>query len=465
MNLFKKALVASAIVTACGSVNAADLTTPSTVFSKEGLAAETGSVTSGTALSTRVIVREQLEAGDKMFLTFSKGVDVDSAPAKGKAPAVGQIGYDYGSGDFTFTATAGTTNPTTGVTVITLEVDTGETIDANASFEIFVDSGSIAVANVDTASVTYTAQSGLGDNPAKDTTGNNGTTLVQSKSQYSATITAAKKLDGLIEREAMTTFTENGVTDETDTFEIKITDDVSLPLALKTTDQSSIIKLIGNLEDNATVPGQYTVTAAATTGTAVIAPATGVAQGTFALITTPGNTTTGLANTFTVEIDTNGLVIKASEYTVDVSADTDNGITTDSPVALIAGGSVGEFEVDATIVNLPYVPVNFDGLNSIVHMTNKTGTAVDVMVSAYSLEADGSSETYAQTSLVTIPAYSMKKVDGKTDIAAAFSITEPTKLNVTFNLDATKDAVDIYAFSNTSNGRTEISNSTQKGIK
>jgi hypothetical protein len=194
MNLFKKALVASAIVTACGSVNAADLTTPSTVFSKEGLAAETGSVTSGTALSTRVIVREQLEAGDKMFLSFSKGVDVDSAPLKGKAPAVGQIGYDYGSGDFTFTATAGVTNPTTGVTVITLEVDTGETIDANASFEIFVDSGSIAVANVDTASVTYTAQSGLGDNPAKDTTGNNGTTLIQSKSQYGATITAAKKI-------------------------------------------------------------------------------------------------------------------------------------------------------------------------------------------------------------------------------------------------------------------------------
>jgi hypothetical protein len=233
MNLFKQTLVASAIVTVCGTVTAADLTMPSQIFSTEGLAAETGpGLTTGTLVSTRIIVREQLEATDKIYLNFSKGITITGVTA-GATPTGGNLGINYGSGDFTVTGSVASTNAA-GETVVTLEVDTGETIDVNSSLEIILDSANFAKLNVGTASVSYSAVSGI-DGSAKDTSGNNSALLIRQQSQYGASV--SKVLDGLIEREEQISFIENGdffKSSESylDSFEVIITDDQNLELAV-----------------------------------------------------------------------------------------------------------------------------------------------------------------------------------------------------------------------------------------
>jgi hypothetical protein len=488
MNLFKKALVASAIVTACGTANAADLTQPDKTFSTEGVALidtntqATLTTAPGTFTNTRIIVRELMDASDEISLTFSKGVLIstvelgvvtDSAATNtvsASTAANGVMGVDYGTGDFELTLVGITTVAATGITTVKLKVKTGTTIGANDSFEIFLDAINLPASGV--ATVDYSAVSGISGDP-KDTTGNNTASLVKKESQYGASVTAAKVLNGLIERESQVTFTSGSVlgktsNDTADTFEVKITDNQALELAVT----ASLAKLTvtGNFADDSTPSAvDYLVTATGIAGGYAGAYTTAAAAGALSdkvqTVTNTDSVGAGVADTITVKIDANDNKILPQSYTVEVAVDTDLSTAANAFTPLLASTSVGEWEIDATLVNLPYVPVNFDGLNSIVHMTNKSGSAVDVMVSGYSLEADGSSETYSQVSLVTIPAYSMVKVDGKNDIAAAFSITDPTKLNVTFNIGATKDSVDVYAFSNTSNGRTEISNSTQKAIK
>lgn len=98
MKFFKKALVASAILAATGTVNAADITDATVKTSAQGIEVYTAVNTDTSTL--RVIVREQLEAGDLITLKFGAGVDttgitVDTLPAAG---AAGTLDINYGSG-------------------------------------------------------------------------------------------------------------------------------------------------------------------------------------------------------------------------------------------------------------------------------------------------------------------------------------------------------------------------------
>jgi hypothetical protein len=243
MNLFKQTLVASAIVTACGAVNAADLTQPDVTFSKEGVALidtntqATLTTVAGTYTGTRIIVREVMDASDEISLTFSKGVDLTNATpvvfgSPAAAPAAGQFAVDYGTGTFELEQVSVTTVSATGITTVKLKVKTGSTLNANDSFEIKLDAISLPASGV--ATVNYSAVSGI-TGLAKDTTGNNSALLIRQQSQYGASV--SKVLDGLIEREEQVSFIENGdfyksSVSYLDSFEVIITDDQNLELAV-----------------------------------------------------------------------------------------------------------------------------------------------------------------------------------------------------------------------------------------
>ena len=114
MNFFKKALIATAIAGTFGTVQAADVTNAVTKTSVQGLEVAANVADS----SVRVIVREQLEAGDKITLVFGKDMfDTDPTDilfASSATPTTARINITYGSG--TFTMGNATVTTTSGVT-------------------------------------------------------------------------------------------------------------------------------------------------------------------------------------------------------------------------------------------------------------------------------------------------------------------------------------------------------------
>ena len=216
MKLFKKALLATAIFGAMGA-QAADVSDAVKFTSAEGFAA---SVAGGLSddRSVRVIVREKLEAGDKITLQFGKGfgdniTGVEAYNAGGQSS--GQIAINNGTADYTFTVDAAESDFAKGKVV--LELDTGYTVELDESFEVVVAADTFeTTATQANSTVTYSAVSWQ-DGSAKDTVGDDTGTFLRFRNQYSATVKTA--LDGVIERKDGNEFISGfpGTADETDT--------------------------------------------------------------------------------------------------------------------------------------------------------------------------------------------------------------------------------------------------------
>jgi hypothetical protein len=228
MNLFKKALVATAIVSACGTVNAADLTDATTKYSAQGI-----EVTGATAVDSKLIVkvREQLEALDEITLQFGLGVTATGATA-GTAASGSNIGILYGSGTYefdvlTFTAATATMGPK-----LVLQVKTGDPVTLDSSFEISVTGTNLDISKASQATVTYSAADLNG--VAKDTTGRSTGNFIVTQNQYGGSVKT--KLNGVIEREEGIEFESgfSGTDKDTDTLVLTLTDNQNLSVAAKT---------------------------------------------------------------------------------------------------------------------------------------------------------------------------------------------------------------------------------------
>jgi hypothetical protein len=125
----------------------------------------------------------------------------------------------------------------------------------------------------------------------------------------------------------------------------------------------------------------------------------------------------------------------------------------------VSGLNAGEWKLDATVINVPYFPVGYAGTSTSIHLANETGSEVDVIVSAI----DDSGTVYPAVNLgAKLAAETVTKV-GQSAIMSLFSITDPTKLSVTFNIDADDGDVNGYAFTSSESGRAQLANSQQKG--
>lgn len=454
MKLFKKALLATAVFGAMGA-HAADVSDAVKFTSAEGFAA---SVAGGLSddRSVRVIVREKLEAGDRITLQFGKGFGDNITGVEaytGGALSSGQISINNGTADYTFTVDAVASDFAKGTVV--LELDTGYTVELDESFEIVVAADTFeATATEANSTVTYSAVSWQ-DGSAKDTKGDNTGTFLKFRSQYSATVKTA--LDGVIERKDGDKFISGfpGTADATDTLVLTLKDDTTL-LDAVTSGAVATFKLAGDFSDfDQTVATTTDVAFAASDDTIALTALTD----SLATFTVTDAGAAGIAGDITVTLD-NATRIAASERikatSFALAGDVNYGLP--ATTSVFSNADAGKWIVDATIINVPYFPVGYEGVSTSVHFANEGSADVNVIMTAI----DNSGKVYDAVDMGDLAADTVTKYK-QTDIMKAFGITSATKLSVTFNIDATDGVVNAYAFSNAGTGRQSLVTSQQKG--
>lgn len=462
MKLFKKALVATAIFGAFGA-QAADLTDAVKKTSIQGI-----EVNAAATSSVRAIVREQLEAGDRIKLVFGAGVTGLTGSVTGGAATLNNVGIKYGSGTFTMSQVSIST--VSGITTLILEVNTGDPITKDSSFEIEINGGNLDKTKASSATVTYSATSGL-DGSAKDTTGKNTGSFMVLADQFAATV--KKAYNGVIERVSQITFESNGDAltnggnDATkyDALLIDATDSAAdllsaaTPANITTTIYGNFKNYDGTNGVATTPPEVYVLDGAGT----VIAGATAVATDSKLTVTHASGGTFG---DYYVVLGKAVAPATAKLPVTSFSVDVDVAFGGAKAFATLDGADAGKWILDATVINIPYFPVGYEGLSTSVHFANENAAAADVLVTAvdnkgvsYSGElADLAAKTVTKVSQTTLQA-ALKDKDGNT-------VPNGTKLSVTFNIDADSDTVNAYAMSNEMGvARQQLANSQQKGIK
>ena len=449
MNFFKKALVATAVVATFGA--SAAVITPSTTIleiSKEGIAANIPTPDAGFDLNVKV--EANTPAASHLKLTF--GADVDLTTAAGnitgtvtQAPGSstdGDMAITFGTGSFTFDNFAIDTT-TAGAHFVTFDVSLGQPMNIGAAFNVTFASGMVAKASV----ASYTATDGTvidsGDGA-----------ISQEVDQY--TFAVKTKLDKLINRTDDEVFTDATTEDD---LVFTVSDDQGLSRAV-TTAPTYAIASAGVFTDIITADlaadaGTPTVLLADTIINVALAPAD---------ITVDG-TKTDVTLTIDPALDATDKVIPATGD-VGVSFVVSSTQFTSGSLVVNTGLDGGEWAVDATIINVPYLPVGYEGTNSTVILANEGSADTDVIVTA--IDQDGM--TYGPVNLNTDPAFAgglpATTVSKVSDTLLMDLLTVPagTKLSVTFNIDANEGVVNGYAYTQKAGtGRSEVSSSQQRG--
>ncbi|AQP99412.1 hypothetical protein B0W48_06105 [Pseudoalteromonas aliena] len=486
MKLFKKALLATAVFGAMGAQAATISSTP-LKLSAEGVALKVAP-TAGT-LTFDVVVDKDHASASTITLSFDKNVDLFDGTTALAGGAVtqgvgagtafaGDVGFNYGTGSFTFDdvvikngdASKGETDS------ITFKVNLGNPLTADSAFRVVLGAHGFGGTPNDRVRVSGESSVSYVSNKADKSLIETGTGIIATEvSQFEFKVDT--KLDGLITRDDLTSFTVgNDTAVKTDALKYTFVNDESLGLAL--TGTVSRINFAGNFKG---VVGTAATAVLSGESTAAVAN-TGAAIGVLTLpvntssvvnavldtvtMTTPG---TRIKDTYTNTVDfVNGATsvvdipvtgnVDASVTVVSVS---NAGVTlpTNGYVAF-SGVEAGKWAVDATIINIPYLPINAANTSTFVHFANETDNEVDVIVTAI----DNNGVEYGPMNLgYKLPANTVKKFS-ETDMNTFFSLNgASTKLSVTFNVDADKGDVTAYAVSQNDKGRTEVSTSQQRG--
>lgn len=456
MNLFKKALVASAVVASFGASAATVSSTP------EQLSAEGVSI-GNTAVVTPaidVVVGVLHPSASTITLTFDDNVEfngltagvggvVTNTPSNGTGTA-GDITFSYGTGSFTFDNVVITDGDATKgeKDSISFEVNLGNPVTAQSAFRIAIAGGgvtlsgaaNVAYSSVDSADVAIETGTGV---------------IAEEVSQFSFGVGAP--FNGVVERVNSVTFVKNGTTATTDTLVMQAINNEAL--SANVVGVGLVVDLEGQFDDGASSLADADFAATSQRTAAALATAADldetndddikltVANGEIGAGTTDDNIT--LVYTYGAgTIPATGSISATATF----AAGTDKWVYTDD---------AGQWKLDATIINVPYFPVGYEGTSSSIHFANEGTADVDVIVSGI----DGAGNTYGPLDMGSDFAGSTVTKVSQGAIMSLFGLTEATKLSVTFNIDADKDIVNAYAFTKSEDGRTEISNSQGKGIK
>lgn len=358
MNFLKKALVATAVVASFGA--SAAVITPSTTLlqiSEEGIAAGIAVPDAGFDFD----VKTEALTPAASTLTFTFGADVDlttlaaaaggvvTQDASGTFGTSGGLVFTYGNGSFTFD-NAVVDKTTAGAHFITVDVSLGQPIASGAAFNVKLASGAVAKASV----ASYTAT----DNAAVIDSG----TGAISEEVQQFTFAVKTPLDALIVRTDDTLYTDQGTAD---TLEFSIT---NVPLLSRGITASGSTALLSGNFTGVTV-GAGEATGAAVAGTIVTStPLTAPIEQEM-LLTMNAAAALAATNVLTLTVDHATTVIPV---TGDVTAlYTVLGDFIGGSKVLNANADAGEWAVDATIINVPYLPVGFDGTNSTVILANE----------------------------------------------------------------------------------------------
>ncbi len=477
MKFFKKALIATAILGSVGA-QAATVSSDALKLSAEGV--KYGVSATAEKLTFDIVVDKDHPSASTITLSFDKNVDLTSAltctgsvtqgVSAGKA-VCGDIGFDYGTGSFTFDnvvikdgdATKGETDS------ISFDVNLGNPLYANSAFRIVLGNHAFdtGVPGVDRVLVKGESYVDYASVNAADVAIETGRGLIATEvAQFSYTVKT--ELDGVIERQNGVQFLEGSSTTpvyaSSDTFAYTLVNNLGLGLAIVGADTQVILK--GNFED----VNNFTTTTA-TVGSTLWSTSTGAKEidtGTITVTNAEHMAATKYAVTPLLTVG----VVAANTTEIPVTGEVDSKAVvvggTNLGTAFPTGGHViasnvdaGQWILDATIINVPYFPINYTATSSSVHIANESKNDADVIVTAI----DNNGTEYGPLPLgFDAKGNTVTKVSQST-IATLFSITDPTKLSVTFNIDADEEDVSAHAFSQNEKGRSEVSNSQLKGRK
>ncbi len=457
MNLFKKALVASAIVASFGANATATVSSTPLKLSAEGVAA--GNEATNQDLTFDVVVGTLHPAASTITLTFDSTIDLDgltggavtNTPANGTGTA-GNVTFDYGTGSFTFDNVVVDDNDQSKgeQDSISFDINLGNPLTASSAFRITL--GDTVVDITGAATVAYASETSGGD---EIETGSG--TVATEVTQFSfATKTA---FDGVIDREDATQFLDGT---DIDVAVFNYSNNETLGAALDA--PTAALKLSASFEDVVaadTVGSTLAATGATNPGTPLVAGVTTVDlvnedEISLALLNANSavdGTVTEITLTFN---NTSGNLVATGDIEAQMTVDSADLA---DPLVIATAVAAGEWVVDATIINVPYFPVGFEGTSTSVHFANEGAADVDVIVSA--IDADGNE--YGPLDMGSDFAGDTVTKVGQAAIMSLFGLTESAKLSVTFNLDANEGVVNAYAFTSSEVGRTEISNSQLKG--
>jgi hypothetical protein len=427
--VFNASVLAAAVALSFGA-QAADLSAQaSATITNEAIAA--GVVVTPTPATIRVISRAELVPGDKVTLTFPKGSAFTGAVATSA-----DFEIAYGNGTFTFTDVVWTAETTTKLATLTMKVELGNPVINNSAYDIKFKQ----LFTPASGDVTYAAVDGTtGD--AKDTSGNNKVSLVKTIDQYSSKVDT--KFDGFIQRLDRKAF---------------VTTKGTIIAKVQASDKSAdaTVGLTGTVATNNVV-----VTAAQ--GFANVVSAT-ITDGTTTITAVPACdvvVTDCVKNTVTFDA-TNGVgtdldVTKAwsvavvaptlageklpvSTFTVShvVTYAATGTVTTNPSYKYINAADFGLFKLDASVVNVPYLPVGYD-LTPNIEIANAGSSDAEIQIEGF----DQNGVVYATKTLTMKAGKKAVTKVSEADIEAAFGLpaNSKKKLSVTFVIDA--DAADI----------------------
>lgn len=452
--VFNASVLAAAVALSFGA-NAADVSISKTAdITKEASAAKVAVAAFNADIT--FYNRQELSAGDVVYISFPLGTVL---------PIAGEIFVDKGNGVGSFEAVAVVAATATVGPKIKLVVATGSPVLNNSKTIVKLGYTDATTAVAPTyipvsGNAVYSAEDGF-SGAAKDTTGSNSVALTTSVDQEVVSVTT--KFNGFIKRLERDTYeTSKGVL-VAEVTSMRNTATVKAPVAPAGFSQALVLKAATSLDnlagasiaacnDNSSVAFDATGVASCASGVLQAAVTVDVADFTCSdPAKTCKDTITFDTASFGYKAVTGGDKAQFGVYLLP-TADKDIPATTYTVTRSVSytaapanltykyldNADLGLFKLDASVVNVPYLPVGL-GLTPNVEIANAGSTDAEIQIEAF----DQNGVAYPA---VTLPFKAGKKAVTKVSEAAiekAFGLAAGSKkkLSVTFVIDA--NAADI----------------------
>ena len=446
--LFNASLVALAVAGTFGAQAATISSTP-LQMSEQGVAA--GLVAENQDLTFDIVVDKEHPASSTITLTFDNKVDLDTLaaavggvvtndPAAGTGVS-GDIAFDYGTGSFTFDNVVVDTT-TAGAHKITFDVNLGNPILANSAFRVTLGGTKVDIAGA--SSLSYVA------NKADSTEIEIGSGVIsETKDQFSYSVTT--EYDALIDRTDRTKFiAADGSLGVDDTLVVALTNDESLAAAVTTGKVDVALK--GDFTE--LLDADFTFSAG--TATALLNADKDVL--TLSIPAADIANKDGTANSYQVDFSSTvaATELPVTKFIGDVFVTGTNAYDT-TPYTEASNVDHGEWSLDASVVNVPYLPVGFEALSANVEYSNHSNTDAEVSITAF----DDKGQQYAGV-LTIAKAHTVTKYSAA-QIIAALGVEGAKKLNITFISNADADKVSVVPYYRQGDSRVQTINDQYKG--
>jgi hypothetical protein len=443
--VFNASLLATAVAVSFGA-SAATFTSTPVKLSAEGVAAGNTYV---TPFAYDTTVANTHSAGSTIVLTFSDKVDLtaldgthtcsNNVSAGTAICGSGALNFDYGTGAYTFDNVIIDKDAST----ITYSVNLGGPMLAGSAYRTTVTGAVISGAsNVDFAS-------DLAGTPIETGTG----AIATEHTQF--TVTLKQDIDGVVDRVNQDKFVTTSGSVYTNTSGQVVIVDNAAALEADATLVSAAVNLHADWSNRGTTASpilwsgaDFTLTDGVTPGTGTINAGKTVmsfassAAGTWGL--SFDNSTTQM-EPVTQSFNASATITFGDSMSVTTAATTN--------VSYQAETGFGEWRLDASVVNVPYLPVGY-GLSPNVEVANDSNATseAEIIIEGF----DNAGNQYGPVTLT-------KKAAGKTvtkisedDIMTAFGITGKAKLSVTFIIDADEDKVTLAPYYRENESRVNV---------